>query len=148
MLLSVLTFGNTCLPNSMYSDTPAHAAIPYQAFHYNTIYLSRWLSGEALCRNRLPGKGFSLQYRLLIALAFEKGAGAKLSRGVPLQYRLLIALTFERYTVAKLSGYNQAHHLSVKPLGRVGSQLIILRILNTYNSWKQKVKGITTYERI
>ena len=41
VLLSSLTYGGTCLPNSMYNGALAHAAVPYQAFHYNIIYLSR-----------------------------------------------------------------------------------------------------------
>ena len=92
-----------------------------------------------------PSRGFPLQYCLLIALAFKRGAGAKLSKRVPPQHRLLIALAFERGTVAKLSG---AFRLSVKRLGRVDSQFIVICVLGTYNSWKQKVKGIPIYERI
>ena len=69
-----------------------------------------------------PSRDFPLQYRLLIALAFERGAGAKLSKGVPLQNRLLIALAFERGGASKLPRHSQAHHLSVKRLGRVDSQ--------------------------
>ena len=44
--------------------------------------------------------------------------------GIPLQYRLLLALPFERGTVAKLSRENQAHRSSVKKLNRVDSQYV------------------------
>ena len=71
-----------------------------------------------------PSRGFPLHHRLLIALAFERGAVAKMYRGFPLQYLLLIALAFERGAVAKLSRRNQAHRLSVKRLGRVDSQVV------------------------
>ena len=50
-----------------------------------------------------PSRGFPLQYRLLIAFTFERGAGAKLSRGFPLQYYLFVALVFEKVTLARLS---------------------------------------------
>ena len=53
MLPSILTYGNTCLLNSVYSDTLARAAVPYQAFHYSITYLSCWRSEETLWRNRL-----------------------------------------------------------------------------------------------
>ena len=95
-----------------------------------------------------PSRGFPLQYRLLITLAFERGAGAKLSRDFLLQYRLLVALAFERGPVAKLSRHNQAHRLSVKRLGRVYTEYIIICKLGTFNSWKQKGKEITIYKRI
>ena len=54
MLPSVLTYGGTCLPNRIYSDAPAYAAVLYQAFHYTV----------------------SPTYRA----GFERGAVAKLSR--------------------------------------------------------------------
>ena len=73
-----------------------------------------------------PSRDFPLQYHLIIALAFERGAGAKLSRGVPLQYRLPITLASEKGVVAKLSRHNQAHHLSVNRLGREDSQFVSL----------------------
>ena len=73
-------------------------------------------------------RGFPLQYRLLIALNFERGAVARLSRGFPLQYRLLIALAFERGAVVKLSRHNQAHSLTVKRFGRVDIQFILLYV--------------------
>ena len=66
-----------------------------------------------------PSRDFPLQHHLLVALAFERGAGATLSRGFPLQHRLLVALAFERGAVAKLSRHNQAHHSPVKRLGHV-----------------------------
>ena len=54
MLPSILTYGDACLPNSMYSDALAHATVPSQAFNYSIIYLLwRWRLGEALWRNRL-----------------------------------------------------------------------------------------------
>ena len=59
-------------------------------------------------------------------LVLGSGAGAKLYRRFQLQYRLLIALAFEKSVVAKLSRHNQAHRLSVKRLGRVDSQVILL----------------------
>ena len=43
-----------------------------------------------------PSRGFLLRYRLLIALALERGVGVELPRDFLLPYRLLIALTFER----------------------------------------------------
>ena len=48
----------------------------------------------------------------------------KPSRGFPLQYCGLIALVFESGDVAKLSRHNQAHRLSVKRLGHVDSQFV------------------------
>ena len=33
MLSSILTYGRTCLPNNMYSDSLAYAAVSYQDFH-------------------------------------------------------------------------------------------------------------------
>ena len=41
VLPSILTYGGTCLPNSMYSDALARAAVPCQAFRYSITYLSR-----------------------------------------------------------------------------------------------------------
>ena len=85
---------------SMYSDALAHAVVPYQAFHYSILPLP-------------------------IALAFGRGAVAKPSRGFSLQYRLLIALAFERGTVVRLSRHDQAHRLTVKRLGHVGSHFFV-----------------------
>ena len=89
-------------------------------------------------------RGFPLQIRLLIALAFERDTGAKLFRGFPLQCHLLIAQAFERGAVAKPS---RGCPLVSKTVGRVDSQFIIC-ILGIYNSRKQKVKGITIYKGI
>ena len=47
-----LTYGCTCLPNSMYSDALARAAVPYQTFRYSITYQSCWRSGKTLRRNR------------------------------------------------------------------------------------------------
>ena len=55
MLPSILTYGGTCLPNSMYSDALAHTAVPYQAY-----YLSHWHSEEALWRNRLEAFRYNI----------------------------------------------------------------------------------------
>ena len=41
VLPSILTYGSTCLPNSMYSDALARAGVPYQVFRYNITCLSR-----------------------------------------------------------------------------------------------------------
>ena len=60
MLHSILTYGGTCLPNSMYSNGLAHAAVPFQAFHNSIIYLPRWCSEEALWRNRLEAFHYSI----------------------------------------------------------------------------------------
>ena len=60
MLPSILAYGGTCLPNSMCSNELAHAAVPYQAFHYSVIYLPRWCSEEALWRNRLEAFRYSI----------------------------------------------------------------------------------------
>ena len=38
---SIITYGGTCLPNSMCSDALARAAVPYQAFRYSIACLSR-----------------------------------------------------------------------------------------------------------
>ena len=66
-----------------------------------------------------PSRGFPLQYRLLIELAFERGAGAKLCRGFPLQYRLFIALVFERGAVEGLHRHDQVQRLTVRRADRV-----------------------------
>ena len=58
MLPSILIYGGTCLPNTIYSDTLARAAVPYQAFRYRITCLSRWHSEKALRRNRLLVEAF------------------------------------------------------------------------------------------
>ena len=119
MLPSILTYGSTCLPNIC---TAMHLRVLQYPIKFSAIVSPTYRAVVKLSR------GFPLQYplhyHLLIALAFEIDAGAKLSRGFPLQYLLLIALAFERGAVAKLSRHNQAHHLSVKQLGRVDSQFV------------------------
>ena len=49
----VTYYGDTYLPNSMYSDALAHAVVPDQAFCYSITYLSRWRQGEASWRSHL-----------------------------------------------------------------------------------------------
>ena len=46
-LSPIVTYGDTRLPNSMYNDALAHAAVPDQAFCYSITYLSRWRQEEA-----------------------------------------------------------------------------------------------------
>ena len=60
MLSSILTYSGACLPNSMYCDAHAQAAVSYQAFHYSIIYLSRWRSEEVLWQNRLEAFRYSI----------------------------------------------------------------------------------------
>ena len=61
-------------------------------------------------------RGFPLQYNLLIGLAFQRSAAAKLSRGFPLKYHRFIALSFDRGVVARLSRHDEAHSLTVRRL--------------------------------
>ena len=69
---------------------------------------------------------FPLQYCILIVvLEFGRGAVVKLSGGFPLQYRPLIALAFDRGAVARMSIRDQqAHRLTVKRLGCVDSYYV------------------------
>ena len=64
ILLSTLTYGGTCLPNSMYSKALTHAAVTYQVFHYSIIYLSHWRLEEAPWRNCLQALRYCLSRRL------------------------------------------------------------------------------------
>ena len=90
-----------------------------------TNKVTKSMYSDALCACCGTLSGFPLQYCVPVTLAFGKGAVAKPSTGFPLQYRPLIALAFERGAVARLSRHDQAHRLTVKRLGRVGSHYVL-----------------------